>query len=49
MFVAPKVKYCLSINENGVTEKKTFKVFQDAKRLLDRKKFFDLLQGETIS
>ena len=30
-------------------ENKKSESFQDAKRLLDRKQYFDLLEGETIS
>ena len=42
MFIAPKVKYCVTINENGKTEGKNItKGFEDAKRLLGRKQNFD--------
>ena len=37
LFLAPKIKYCLTINELGVIEQHmTFKGFNDTKRLLDR-------------
>ena len=41
LFLAPKVKYCLTINEYGIVEEhKTFKGFSDIGRLLDSKKIF---------
>ena len=37
LFLAPKRKYCLPIDDYGIIqEHKTFKVFKDSKRLLDR-------------
>ena len=37
LFLAPKIKYCLTIDEYGIiSEHKTFKGFTDSKRLLDR-------------
>ena len=37
LYLAPKIKYCLTIDENGIIqEHKTFKGFNDSKRLLDR-------------
>ena len=39
LFLAPKIKYCLTINEFGVIEEhKTFKGFGDVNRLLDSKR-----------
>ena len=49
LFLAPKVKYCLTINEYGLVEEhKTFKGFGDVNRLLDSKKYFDMQQGKNI-
>ena len=43
-----QVKCCLFIFEDRKIEKKTLRGFQDAKRLFDRKHFFDLFEGETV-
>ena len=32
LFLAPKIKYCLTINEFGITEHDSFKGFNDSKR-----------------
>ena len=49
LFLAPKVKYCLTINEFGIIEEhKTFKGFGDVNRLLDTKKYFDMQQGKKV-
>ena len=49
LFLAPKVKYCLTINEYGLVEEhKTFKGFGDVNRLLDNKKYFDMQQFKKI-
>ena len=49
LFLAPKVKYCLTINEFGIIEEhKTFKGFSDIGRLLDSKKYFDMQEGKKI-
>ena len=41
LFLAPKTKYCLTINEFGVIEEhKTFRGFGDVNMLLDSKKYF---------
>ena len=49
MFLAPKIKYCLNIDEYGIiSEHKTFKGFTDSKRLLDRLQYFEMLKGNTI-
>ena len=41
LFLAPKIKYCLTIDEYGIiSEHKTFKGFTDSKRLLDRLSIF---------
>ena len=39
LFLAIKVKHCLTINEYGVTkERKAFKAYQDANRVLETQK-----------
>ena len=49
LFLAPKIKYCLTINEYGIiNEKKTFKGFGDINRLLDTKKYFDMYEGKPV-
>ena len=50
LFLAPKIKYCLTINELGVIEQHmTFKGFNDSKRLLDRSQCFNMLKGKKIT
>ena len=50
LFLAPKIKYCLTINELGVIEQHmTFKGFNDSKRLLDRSQYFNMLKGKKIT
>ena len=50
LFLAPKIKYCLTIDEYGIIkEHKTFKGFNDSKRLLDRSQYFKMIEGEKIS
>ena len=50
LFLAPKIKYCLTNNELGIIEQHmTFKGFNDNKRLLDRSRYFDMLEGKKIS
>ena len=50
LFLAPKTKYCLTINEYGVVqEHKTFKGFGDVNRLLDTKKYFEMKEGNKVS
>ena len=47
LFLAPKIKYCLTIIELGVIEQHiTFKGFNDSKRLLDRSQYFNMLKGK---
>ena len=44
------MKYCLAIIEYGSKEeRKTFTGFEDAKKALDRKEYFDLSEREAIS
>src|SRR5438093_9557145 len=48
LFLAPKVKYCITLTENGILEeKKTFKGFN--KDVLTSKEFFQLATGESVS
>ena len=50
LYLAPKIKYCLTIDEYGIIkEHKTFKGFIDSKRLLDRSQYFKMKEGEKIS
>ena len=50
LFLAPKIKYCLTIDEYGIIqEHKTFKGFNDSKRLLDRSQYFKMIEGKKIS
>ena len=50
LFLAPKIKYCLTIDDYGIIkEHKTFKGFNDSKRLLDRSQYFKMIEGEKIS
>ena len=50
LFLAPKIKYCLTIEACGIIqEHKTFKGFNNSKRLLDRSQYFKMKEGEKIS
>ena len=50
LFLAAKIKYCLNIDEFGIIqEHKTFKGFNDSKRLLDRSHYFKMIEGDKIS
>ena len=50
LFLAPKIKYCLTNNEFGIIQQHmTFKGLNDSKRLLDRSQYFDMLEGKKIS
>ena len=50
LFLAPKIKYCLTINELGIIQQHmTFKGFNDSKRLLDRSQYFNMLKGKKIT
>ena len=50
LYLAPKIKYCLTIDEYGIIkEHKTFKGVNDSKRLLDRSQYFKMKEGEKIS
>ena len=50
LFLAPKINHCLTIDDYGIIqEHKTFKGFNDSKRLLDRFQYFKMIEGEKIS
>ena len=50
LFLAPKIKYCLTIDDYGIIqEHKFFKGINDSKRLLDRSQYFKMIEGEKIS
>ena len=50
LFSAPKRKNCLTIDDYGfIQEHKTFKGFNDSKRLLDRSQDLKMIEGEKIS
>ena len=50
IFLAPKTKYCLTIDNNVmIHEQKTVKGFNDSKGLLDRSQNFRKIQGKKIS
>ena len=47
LFLAPKIKYCLTIDDNDILqEHETYKSFNDSKRLLDRSQHFKTIEGE---
>ena len=50
LFLAPKIKYCLTIDDYGIIqEHKTFKGFNDSERLSDRSQYFKMIEGKKIS
>ena len=50
LFLAPIIKYCLTINQFGVIQQQMiFKGFIDSRKLLDRSQYFDMLEGKKIS
>ena len=50
LFLAPKIKYCLTVDDYGIIkEHKTFKGFNDSKRLLDRSHIFKMIEGKKVS
>ena len=50
LFLAPKIKYVLTINEFGIVQQHMiFKRLNDSKRLLDRSQYFDMLEGKKKS
>ena len=49
LFLAPKIKYCLTINKHGVIdEHKTFKGFTNVSDNLDRKENFNISNGDKL-
>ena len=49
LFLAPKIKYCLTINKYGVIdEHKTFKGFTNVSDKLDRKEYFNMADGDKL-
>ena len=47
LFLAPKIKYVLTIDDYGIIQQyMIFKGFDDSKRLLDRSQYFDMSKGE---
>ena len=50
LFLAPKIKYCLTTDGYGILQKhKNFKGFTVSKRLLDRSQCFKMIEGKKIS
>ena len=50
LFLAPKIKYCLTINKYGVfDEHKTFKGFTNMSDNLDEKEYFKMLDGDKLT
>ena len=49
LFLAPKKKYCLTINKYGIIdEKKCFKGFTSVSENLNRKEFFNMADGKNL-
>ena len=49
LFLAPKIKYCLTINKYSVIdEHKTFENFKDVSDNLDRKEYFYMARGDKL-
>ena len=49
LFLAPKIKYCLTINKYGVIdEHKTFKGFSNVSDNLKRKEYFKMVDGDKL-
>ena len=50
LFLAPKIEYCLTTDDYGIIqEHKTFKGFNDSRRLLDRSQYSKMIEGKKIS
>ena len=46
-FLAPKVKFCSTLDKLGIVqEHKTFKGFNDSKKLLDRSQYFKKIEAK---
>ena len=49
LFLAPEIKYCLTINKYGVIDQhKTFKAFTNVSDNLDRKEYFEMADGDKL-
>ena len=49
LFLAPKTKFCLTINEYGIIdEHKTFETFTNVSDNLNRKEFFNMAGGDKL-
>ena len=49
LFLAPKIKYCLTINTYGVIdEQQTFKGFTNVCNNLDREEYFKMIDGDKL-
>ena len=49
LFLSTKIKYCLTINKYGVIdEHKTFKGFTDVSNNLDKKEYFNMVDGGNL-
>ena len=47
LFLAPKIKYCLSIDKHGIIqEHKTFQCSNGSVRLLDCSQYFEAIEGK---
>ena len=50
LFLGPKIEYCVTIDDYGIIpEHKTFKIFNDCERLLDRSQYFKMKEGKKLS
>ena len=50
LFLAPKIKYCLLLDEYGIfQEHETFKRFNNSERLSKRNQFFKMINGNKLS
>ena len=50
MFLASKMKFCLSIdNYSIISERTTFKGFNDVNRNLDREDYFQMFAGKNLA
>ena len=49
LFLAPKIKYCLTINKFGIVDKhKIFKCFTNVSENLDREEYFNLFNSDKL-
>ena len=50
LFLAPKLKYCLTIDDYCfIQERTTFSGFSDSKRILDRSQYFKMIEVKNVS